>query len=349
MMKNKNVKLFMIWLLIFLVITTLTFLTKELTELGKNMWVMLPAYFAILILGCNLPQGFVLMPNDPPHFGIVTRLGRRLWKRHPDAGKVIRGKGIIPKDSKTTVILTEGWNWIPFRRILYGVRMINMSKRSIDLDPQTLITPDQVTTDVPIAIAYTPCQEHIINLLDLGTDDPFTVLEGMVADIAADKLRVWAINPDKNSGTPQNYEQLLSASGDAEKLLIESICNATISGDVIKGIQSGHGKWEIEHFGIYLNRLNLKDMKPHGEVYEAALKVKKEMEEREAETYEVITDVQRAAKLVEEMAKHNVTITHEVALEKVMTWKIIREANTSMSLSAIATAISKAMKGGTTS
>jgi hypothetical protein len=168
MMKNKNVKLFMIWLLIFLVITTLTFLTKELTELGKNMWVMLPAYFAILILGCNLPQGFVLMPNDPPHFGIVTRLGRRLWKRHPDAGKVIRGKGIIPKDSKTTVILTEGWNWIPFRRILYGVRMINMSKRSIDLDPQTLITPDQVTTDVPIAIAYTPCQEHIINLLDLG-------------------------------------------------------------------------------------------------------------------------------------------------------------------------------------
>jgi hypothetical protein len=149
MMKNKNVKLFMIWLLIFLVITTLTFLTKELTELGKNMWVMLPAYFAILILGCNLPQGFVLMPNDPPHFGIVTRLGRRLWKRHPDAGKVIRGKGIIPKDSKTTVILTEGWNWIPFRRILYGVRMINMSKRSIDLDPQTLITPDQVTTDAP--------------------------------------------------------------------------------------------------------------------------------------------------------------------------------------------------------
>ena len=85
-------------------------------------------------------------------------------------------------------------------------------------------------------------------------------------------------------------------------------------------------------------------MRPFGEGYEASLKIDDETQQRVAETYEVETDLKKAEKLQSELKRLGTEITIEEALDKIMQWKITREANTTMSLAALAEQIFKSKK-----
>jgi hypothetical protein len=317
-MKHNNYS-FLWWLLIFLLMPML-----GLYNVGTPISII--SYCISLIAGLILVTGIVIIPNDPPHFGLVTRWGKRLWH-----------------SSGAPMYMTEGWNWVFLKGIMHKVKLINLSKREIDFPVQTLQTPDGVTTDVPVSIAYSLDENNIVKFLNLGTDDPHKVFENIITDIKEENLRLWSRNEMEE---PRTWESLLNSGKQASKLIIEAICDDTISESDLNKVRLGRGEFKIEQFGVILNRLNLKEMVPKGEVYEKALKKKNEEKERDSETYEVETDVMKANKLVEKMAGLGININPDEALRRIMEWKITREANTSMSLSSLAKTIAQAMKGG---
>lgn len=272
--------------------------------------------------------GIFIVPNDPPHFGIIEKWGKRLWKEDED------GKSVISYTE-------EGWNWVFLRGVMHKIKLINLSKREIDFPEQILTTPDGVTTKVPGSLAYTPNKSSVINLLNLGTNDPFKVFEDMIQDIVQEKLRIWSRRTD---GGPMTWEELLNSNESAVKMLIEAISAKDIEASDLKKVQSGHGDWLIEKFGIIVNRLNLKEMIPFGEVYEEALKIKNEQQQGKAETYELKVDLEKAATFKEELAKSGITISMEKAIDQIMEWKIQREANTSLTIAAFAKSFAKAFK-----
>ena len=282
-----------------------------------------------IIISIVTAYGVIIIPNQPPHFGIVTRWGKRVWK-------------INSEGKPCPVYMEEGYHFLPWRGIKYNVIVINLSKQEIDFPTQVLTTPDNGTTEVPGSLAYTPDKKHIIGFLDLGTDNPFNVFKDMMCDIWEDELRTWARTTEKG---PKTLTELLNSGDEAVEVLLEAICgDVDIPTDSQKAIRSGYGKWPVNHFGIILNRLNLKDMRPFGEVYESLVKLDKEKKERDSETYEVETDLRKAAKLKEEIEKLGKNTSIEECMEKIMNWKITREANEQLSLTALAKSIAGAFK-----
>lgn len=322
-MKHKN-NGFWPWLILFLGFPILAYILKNvLTE-----FVIDTLFTTAVISGIIVVQGIFITPNDPPHFSIIERWAVRLWKKNDDGNLVV-------------VYTNEGWNWVFLRGLKHKVKSVNISKREIDFPEQILTTPDAVTTRVPGSLAYTPHKESIINLLNLGTDDPFKVFEDMINDIVEEKLRIWSRNPNKG---PKTWEDLLDSTEEAAKMLIEAISAMEIPEADLKKVQAGQGDWLLEKFGVTLNRLNLKEMIPFGEVYEQALKVKDEKQQREAETYELTTDIQKAKKLQEEFRSLSVEKSIEECMKLIMDWKIQREANTLLTLGAFAKNIASAFK-----
>ncbi len=311
-------------LVIFLTITTLIFAINPSGPLRTLLFI------SEIIAGLILVTGVVIIPNEPPHLAIVPRWGKREWRED--------GNG-----NPTVSFIEEGWNWLFLRGIMHKVILIDRSKRDIDFDEQILTTKEGATTRVPGSMAYSVDKDNIISLLNLGGNDPFVKLEDMITDIVEEKLRVWARGIE-------TWEVLLNSHTDAIKMLIQEICGPeeTITDEDIAKIRSGNGDWKIKKFGIILNRFNLKEMTSYGEIYEQSLKQKSESEQRKAETFEVETDAMRASKLQEQLRALGKEMSIEECLEKVMSWKITREANQSMSLVALASTIAKGFKQETT-
>ncbi|MFA6251686.1 MAG: hypothetical protein WC603_03625 [Candidatus Paceibacterota bacterium] len=98
--------------------------------------------------------------------------------------------------------------------------------------------------------------------------------------------------------------------------------------------------------GIVLCRLSITQIKPFGPIYEASVALQKEQKERISEVYEITTELEKAKILRDELAKSGVTVTIQEALQKMMSWKIEREANKLVSVSALAKIITDSTKGG---
>ncbi len=321
-MKAKNGN-FWPWLLASIILPILV-ATTEPTGLLRGIIITAEIISVLILLG-----GIVIIPNKPPHIGIVTKWDVREWYKN-------NGKTVV-------VYFEEGWHWLFLRGIMYKIISINCSKREIDFNDQIVITPDQVTTKIPSSLAYTLDPVHIINWLNLG-GNPYEVLSDMIDDIYEDHLRSWAIDPKKG---PATFKDLLSAKEEAAEKLILGICGETSMPQVdVQKIRSGNGKWPIEHFGIFLNRLNLKAMEPFGEVYEKGLLIEKEKKERESETYEVQTDLKKAKKLQKEFKKLNVEKSIDECMNLIMQWKIQREANSLLTIGAFAKNFADALKNG---
>ncbi|MDI6717919.1 MAG: SPFH domain-containing protein [Patescibacteria group bacterium] len=94
--------------------------------------------------------------------------------------------------------------------------------------------------------------------------------------------------------------------------------------EVIRARQ-GNGTFELPQLGIVINRLNIGEIKPNGNLAKSAeLKVKEE-QERKAEVYEVETDLIKARSLVEAAKKSGQSLTLKEAFQIIMEWKTTRE------------------------
>lgn len=125
--------------------------------------------------------------------------------------------------------------------------------------------------------------------------------------------------------------------------------------DMVKKIRGGNGEWAIPHMGVILVRANLGEMSPVMEntVVIASMKRKQEEREREAEDYEIDTDLRKAVTLqkkIKDTANQEVSV--EACMNQIMKWKMIREGHGYVydgsmgSIAGFADMFSSIMKGG---
>ncbi len=271
-----------------------------------EMWV---SVIPMTILGGIAIQGYIVIPNTPPHIGVITRFGTR-----------------------TNEYLGEGMGFLFLQGIVNDLILINMIKKNIDFDEQVLTTPDNVTTEVKTSLSYIPDQNNIINYLNNGKEDG---IKRFVTDIEEEKLRIWSRSDDE----PKTWRGLNSAGEEAVKLVLSAMCGEELTDTDVVNIRKGNGKWSIPHFGIILIRYNITKMRSFGEVYEASIKIEKEKEQRTSETFDVETDLFKAEKLQEFFHKKGKEIGIEEAHKIIMDNKYRFDASKNVSIYTIFEAI----------
>lgn len=322
-MKKNNNDLF-VMLVISLALISLSFISYG--QFGRMM------FFASLIASAITAIGIIIIGNQPPCIGVVTRWGKRLWKMDKNSGDFI------------TVYVEEGWNFLFLRRLMYNIILIPLIKKEHDFQEINVITPDNATTGVNIGLAYMVDKQFSVNYLNLGPTQEQRDL--MVVDwldnILNSELRQWGISPELTS--PQTWEKLIASKDETTNLLIKKIVGDSVSDEQIKKVKNGKGSVIVEDKGIRIIRLNLTSMRPYGPVYEASVAKNTEEKERVSEVYEVQTDLMKAEELKKTLASSGHTISLEKAFDKIMELKLRKHGQDKMSINEIAKAIMGGIK-----
>lgn len=313
-------------LILSLVLIATTFIL-----VGIPIYLKIIIYSLALISTALFLQGILIISNNPSSFAVITKWGERAWN------------GKDENDDPIVVIAEEGWVFLFLRGFVYGDILISNVKRENDFNNITLITPDNGKTDVSVGIAYVPNRRYSLNYLNLGENQKQR--DEMVTDwfdnILTSELRQWATS--KTEG-PMTWEKLIAAKDETTDMLIDKIVGATLDADQKKNLKRGRCKITIKNMGIDLVLLNLTTMKPFGPVYDASVVKNTEEKERKSETYEVGTDLQKAKKLRADLDASGVKMSLEACMDKIMAWKIQREANKQISVSSLAAAFMSSFK-----
>lgn len=211
------------------------------------------------------------IPADPPHIAVVTLLGQRLRK--------IKG---------------EGYRLFPFYPVIYNAVLIDVSKKNQDLPPQGVRSRDLAEFEISVSLTWSPNPDYAIEYLNHGSENG---VRNILADMVNQRLREWAITT--------NWEDALKAHDKTTAILVKTIAGlpTELSKEeqekIIARIAQGDGVQPIPQLGIILNRLNIKEIKPKGELIRAAELLVKEKMERVGERIEM----QHAMDRVQEVKK----------------------------------------------
>ena len=224
----------------------------------QNPWFGVSTFLALI--GTYILQGLKKIPADPPHRGALTFFGRRLG-----------------------TVLEEGWRFLPFFPWVFGVVLVNVVRKNLDLAPEDVRTPDLAELSVPVSVTYTPTA--LVAYLNSGGESG---VNNILADAVGEVIREWAITPDYG---PETWEEALRARGEALRIVINTLAGrdvlAALDPTEIALMRAGNGSLVSQALGIVINRVNIGEMKLLGALAEAAEKAAKEERERVAETIEL--------------------------------------------------------------
>ena len=225
----------------------------------QNPWFGVSTFLALI--GTYILQGLKKIPADPPHRGALTFFGRRL-----------------------DTVLEEGWRFLPLFPWVYGVVLVNVVRKNLDLAPEDVRTPaDLAEFSVPVSVTYTPTA--LVAYLNSGGESG---VNNILADAVGEVIREWAITPDYG---PETWEEALRARGEALRIVINTLAGrdtlAALDPTEIALMRAGNGSLVSQALGIVINRVNIGEMKLLGALAEAAEKAAKEERERVAETIEL--------------------------------------------------------------
>lgn len=202
------------------------------------------------------------IPADPPHIAVVTLLGQRLRQ-----------------------VKREGYRLFPFYPVIYNAVLINMTKKNQYLPPLIVRTRDLAELEISVSLTWTPNEDYAIEYLNHGSEDG---IKNILSDMVKERLRERAIGADKG---PRNWEELLHAQDEATAMLIREIVGLPSHlskgehDELIQKIRAGNGIQPIPQMGITLNRLNITEIKPRGELAQAAERFVKEQQDMKGVTY----------------------------------------------------------------
>lgn len=267
--------------------------------IGPILFIVLTkaVFIGIILFILFMVNGFILdglrkIPADPPHIAVVTIFGER-----------------------TRRIKREGWRFFPLSTFWYDYILIDMSKKNQDFPPQIVRTRDLAELEILVSLTWIPNEDYAIEYLNNGGEDG---VKTILADMVVQRLREWAIAMDKG---PKDWEDALRAQDDATAMLIKAIAgfSPTLFSNIeqeqiIRKVAQGNGVQPIPQLGITLNRLNVKEIKPRGELARAAELLVKEQRERVGEKLEI----QHVQNMILEL-KNILGITNEQALEIIQT------------------------------
>ena len=158
-------------------------------------------FISILIPGLILITGLTEISNRPPQIAIITFWGRKIWR----------------KDGKTE-ILKEGLNWIFIKKILFDLILISKTTRQKSLNPQKILTPDNVDIQIPISLGWNVDEEDCSTYINLGED---TGVDTHIQDIIEGRLREYSRHPDEG---PMNWKEMIGSGLKTLDFLVKSLC-----------------------------------------------------------------------------------------------------------------------------
>jgi len=177
-------------------------------------WIVYPTFWGfitVIILGGILIMGLSEIQNRPPQIGLVTFLSKKKWR--------IDGK---------TEILNEGLRWIFLKKILFDVLLISKETRRRSLNPQKILTPDNVDIQIPISLAWNIDEKECSTYINLGEDSG---VDGHIQDIIEGRLREYSRHPAEG---PMDWKEMIGSSLKTLDFLAKSLCGDSIEKSEIK-------------------------------------------------------------------------------------------------------------------
>jgi hypothetical protein len=191
------------------------------------------------------------IPADPPHIAVVTFLGQRLRK-----------------------IKREGYRLFPFYPVICNAVLIEMTKQNQDLSAQIVRTRDLAELEVSVSLTWTPSEDYAIEFLNNGGQNG---VRNILQDMVRERLREWANSHD--------WITILGAHDESTTMIIRDVAGLSsyLSKEqqetMIRRLRFGDGVQPIPQIGITLNRLNIGEIKPKGELAHAAERMVTKLEQ----------------------------------------------------------------------
>jgi regulator of protease activity HflC (stomatin/prohibitin superfamily) len=190
-----------------------------------------------------------------------------------------------------------------------------MTAKNQDFAPGDLRTPDMAEIEVIASVTFEPDPANLINYLNKKGEPG---IREILDDVVEEAVRERAANPTKD---PKTWEEAVKM----KELFIAEVAATIIGRDVdtippdelktlARQLRRGNGNIKIENLGIILSRVNIKSIKPKGELAQAAEQAAKERRQTEAEKVEIENVADRVQYLV-----GTTHISPELAVEVVQT------------------------------
>jgi len=200
-MKKKND---MLKTLIIIFISSLIFLFINLPE------IKLIGLIICILLGVVLIVGIVSMKNKPKHIGLITRLGKKIWKK----GKPVN--------------IGEGLNWIFLRGIIDDVIPIDVEVKQLEFIPQKILTPDNVDIEVPISLAWDVDPEESHTYINIGGKEG---VEKAIFKILESGLREYSRHPEEG---PMSWREMIASGLKTLDNLSKVLCQSEPEGTIVE-------------------------------------------------------------------------------------------------------------------
>ena len=233
-------------------------------------------------IGAFILQGLRQIPADPPHRGIPTFRGKR-----------------YPK------ILDEGWQFLPLYNIPYigyGVVLVKIEKINFDLKEEDVRAPDLAEIRIPVSVTFQPDfkadkKGHGKGLIEYANTGGESGVQGILSDIIRQELREWAVTFERTkvdeAGIPVideagkevkefgEWSDVVKAQDEAVAILINAVTGVRkeLTPRDITRIRRGDGAEKHPGLGIIINRLNVGEIRPLGELAKSAEQKAKEKQQ----------------------------------------------------------------------
>jgi hypothetical protein len=191
-------------LLKLLIIICVISIVYTLISLSENTEIKMTGLGLIIFIlsGIIIISGIVSINNNPPHIGLVTLLGNKIWKNNKP------------------VFITEGLNWVFLKGIIFDLIKINIELKQNQFDPQEILTPDNVNIKVPISYAWKPDIENIAMYIDIGEE---TGVNEAIKKILEGRLREYSRHPEEG---PMTWKEMIASGLKTLDYLVKGLCKS---------------------------------------------------------------------------------------------------------------------------
>ena len=170
-----------------------------------TIWFLFPSFWTaliVIIFGIIIIQGIVIIENNPPHIGLITKWDQKIWKNNKP------------------VIVEEGLNWVLLKGIIFNIIPINIELKQREFDPQEILTPDNVNEKVPISYGWNVDSTECHTYIDIGEEKGVDLA---IKKILEGRLREYSRHPDEG---PMTWKEMIASGLKTLDYLIKGLCKS---------------------------------------------------------------------------------------------------------------------------
>ena len=182
--------------LIILIIIFIGSLINLFIGLPKIEWVEL---IVSILSALIIIEGIFSIDNKPPHIGLITFLGKKIWK------------------NDKPVIVKEGLKWVFLKGIIFNFIPINVELKRKEFEPQKILGADNINVGVPISYAYNVDGEESHTYINVGNE---IGVDEAIKDTLEGRLREYSRNSTEG---PMTWKEMIASGLKTLDYLIKSL------------------------------------------------------------------------------------------------------------------------------